>query len=97
LALTRAALRQGVIADDFGVALPRYIQSILNKKIPTYKGDLSVLETEHDEDGDIFILSVVRPGPLGVACASRPRPQDHDSTLSSSPTPVRVVLSYSAA
>ena len=71
MALTRAALRQGVIADDFGVALPRYIQSILNKKIPAYKGDLSVLETEHDEDGNIFILAVVRPGLLGVACGCR--------------------------
>ena len=30
-----------------------------------------MLETEHDEDGDIFILSVVRPGLLGVACGCR--------------------------
>ena len=35
--------------------------------------------------------------PSLLPAASHPRRPDHDSTLSSSPTPVRVVLSYSAA
>ena len=57
--ITISGATLGVIADDFGVALPRYIQSLLQKKLSAYRGDLTVKSSDEKPHGTTYTSSVV--------------------------------------
>ena len=57
--ITISGASLGAIADDFGVALPRYIQSVIASRLPLYKGELTVVSMDEQPHGSTYTDAVV--------------------------------------